>query len=667
MQKQLLAKFNNLLHFAITLIVIGAFVVSPLAPLALAAEGEIVDDPLVVLEAPEAPTEPTVIETPIEVEVALPAEEATPVSDSEPAVTINENLDVPDVEEVIIEEADETDKNLEEVVATTTVEIVVAVDTPVVLEVSESKVDSPIVISGEFGGNTDNGNDTTPPSAPIITASSHGENATSTSATTTISWSPATDDVAVAGYSFLWDNSPNTDPDDLVELDETITIWTEELDQNSWYFHIKAIDTAGNVSATTHYGPVSIELPPVEISNIRITDVTQNSAVIRWTTNRPATSRVIYDTISHPDISTETEPNFGYASSTIEQGLDPNKVTEHAVLVSGLTTNTTYYFRVLSKGSPLAISGEFGGSSSGGGNNNQSTGQGVFTTLPTGNTGNSSGQGNFTTLPTGNTGNTGSQGSFTTLAVNTGGSSGQGSFSTLPTDNPPTGCVTNCGGGGGGGGGSHRRPPTTPELPPSCPVYLLQYIKLGAANDPLEVRKLEVFLNYFEGYNLPVNGIYEQADYDAVQAFQVKYGQDVLNPWGLADNDPTGYVFITTTYAINQIFCSRSTANDFDLRGYYSQIGGGIEIPESLTPATITATSIATTTPALRNQNFLLAAAVGARDFIWVNWCWIFPLILLIIILILATELWQERRKNRSLEESLEATAALSDNDETLL
>ncbi|MFA5022853.1 MAG: fibronectin type III domain-containing protein, partial [Candidatus Paceibacterota bacterium] len=59
-------------------------------------------------------------------------------------------------------------------------------------------------------------------------------------------------------------------------------------------------------------------------------------------------SRVIYDTTSHPDISGQVAPNFGYAAST--QEADLNKVTSHSVNITGLNPGTKYYFRVLSQG-----------------------------------------------------------------------------------------------------------------------------------------------------------------------------------------------------------------------------------------------------------------------------------------------------------------------------
>ncbi|MCK5027084.1 MAG: DUF5011 domain-containing protein, partial [Candidatus Pacebacteria bacterium] len=91
-------------------------------------------------------------------------------------------------------------------------------------------------------------------------------------------------------------------------------------------------------------------------------------------------------------------------------------------------------------------------------------------------------------------------------------------------------------------------------VPKQC-NYLLEYIQLGAANNPVEVEKLEVFLNDFEGENLEVNGIYEQADFDAVLRFQTKYFSDILGPWG--HDAPTGYVYITTKKKINELYCER--------------------------------------------------------------------------------------------------------------
>ena len=85
--------------------------------------------------------------------------------------------------------------------------------------------------------------------------------------------------------------------------------------------------------------------------------------------------------------------------------------------------------------------------------------------------------------------------------------------------------------------------------------YLLEYIKLNADNNSVEVEKLERFLNEFEGENLPVNGIYEQADFNAVSEFQEKYSEEILSPWNYGK--ATGYVYITTKKKINELYSQK--------------------------------------------------------------------------------------------------------------
>jgi parallel beta-helix repeat protein len=63
------------------------------------------------------------------------------------------------------------------------------------------------------------------------------------------------------------------------------------------------------------------------ISNVTVSDVTQNSATISWTTAEPCTSAV------------------GYDSSSVS---NPSMVTSHSVTLSGLSAGTTYHYQVRS-------------------------------------------------------------------------------------------------------------------------------------------------------------------------------------------------------------------------------------------------------------------------------------------------------------------------------
>ncbi len=124
----------------------------------------------------------------------------------------------------------------------------------------------------------------------------------------------------------------------------------------SYHVTVTVADTTGaqaadsvniTVAAVDNGGGGSGSTKPV-ISNIHVTDVTETSAIVRWTTDKSANSRVIYDATSHSSITGASFPNFGYANSSAPQD-DSTKVTDHAVTITGLTANTTYYFRVLSQ------------------------------------------------------------------------------------------------------------------------------------------------------------------------------------------------------------------------------------------------------------------------------------------------------------------------------
>jgi len=77
------------------------------------------------------------------------------------------------------------------------------------------------------------------------------------------------------------------------------------------------------------------------------------SVIVTWLTDFFATSRVIYDTVSHKILG-EGE-NKGYTYSTEE---DSHKVTYHEVEIADLIPGTVYYWRAVSHGSPEAISAE---------------------------------------------------------------------------------------------------------------------------------------------------------------------------------------------------------------------------------------------------------------------------------------------------------------------
>ena len=151
------------------------------------------------------------------------------------------------------------------------------------------------------------------------------------------------------------------------------------------------------------------------------------------------------------------------------------------------------------------------------------------------------------------------------------------------------------GGGGGGGGGNssggcasgflwnpttRKCDPkgqvlgaTTPTVATSTPAMcstplLSSYMRRGMKNDPVQVKKLQQFLNSDPATRLAITGpgspgnetgFFGPLTEAAVNKFQVKYAEDVLEPWnrfGLLNHTPTGYVYKTTLHKINLVYCA---------------------------------------------------------------------------------------------------------------
>ena len=102
--------------------------------------------------------------------------------------------------------------------------------------------------------------DITPPASLGNLQATPTINAITNDNTIYVSWTAAPDTGSgLAGYSFAWDTNPNTDPDNTVDTTRTSTTsWTLPNGPNNW-FHIRAVDIAGNAGPTVHLGPFNID------------------------------------------------------------------------------------------------------------------------------------------------------------------------------------------------------------------------------------------------------------------------------------------------------------------------------------------------------------------------------------------------------------------------
>lgn len=137
-------------------------------------------------------------------------------------------------------------------------------------------------------------------------------------------------------------------------------------------------------------------------------------------------------------------------------------------------------------------------------------------------------------------------------------------FNTQDEDEQPT--PTNSNGRRGGntvGGGSGPSGQVLGASTDACPMMWIEdFMAMGRNNDTMEVYKLQLFLNLF-GFEVELTGVYDQATFDAVSAFQAAYGTEVLNPWAnqfsVVDNSPSGMVYLSTRWKINDLLCPGMT------------------------------------------------------------------------------------------------------------
>ncbi|HMO78495.1 MAG TPA: peptidoglycan-binding domain-containing protein [Candidatus Paceibacterota bacterium] len=90
-----------------------------------------------------------------------------------------------------------------------------------------------------------------------------------------------------------------------------------------------------------------------------------------------------------------------------------------------------------------------------------------------------------------------------------------------------------------------------------CGVLIFDYLRLGQAANNWEVMKLQMFLTG-QGFFTPATGIFDTTTDANVRLFQAKYPAEILAPWGITE--PTGYVYKTTLWKLNNIVCPGSQA-----------------------------------------------------------------------------------------------------------
>ena len=81
----------------------------------------------------------------------------------------------------------------------------------------------------------------------------------------------------VGGYSILWDQNPETVPDTIKDIGLGITTKSPILQDGYSYFHIRAVDKAGNWGEAVHFGPFLVDTQAPFVEEPPVLDVAANT------------------------------------------------------------------------------------------------------------------------------------------------------------------------------------------------------------------------------------------------------------------------------------------------------------------------------------------------------------------------------------------------------
>jgi Concanavalin A-like lectin/glucanases superfamily/Bacterial Ig domain len=141
----------------------------------------------------------------------------------------------------------------------------------------------------------------------------------------------ASDNAGVAGVQFLIDGN-NLGSED-VAAPYSVTFNTGLVANGPHVLSARARDAAGNITTSSNVNINIVASNPPVITAITVTSITLSSAVINWTTNVPANSKVNFGT------------NTSYGLSTLA---DSTLVTSHSQTLNGLAPGTLYHYQITS-------------------------------------------------------------------------------------------------------------------------------------------------------------------------------------------------------------------------------------------------------------------------------------------------------------------------------
>ena len=165
--------------------------------------------------------------------------------------------------------------------------------------------------------------DATAPTNLSVSSSTHpNQNTWYPADDVTLSWS-ATDTSGIAGYSWVWDQTATTTPDQLSEGTATTTSLPDQPD-GEWWLHVRAVNGSGQWATTVHY-------------RVRIDDTAPAAPVVSSSTHPEQSAWYPADDVTLSWSASDTSGIDGYSWV-----LDQTAATTPDTVSEGTATTTSY-------------------------------------------------------------------------------------------------------------------------------------------------------------------------------------------------------------------------------------------------------------------------------------------------------------------------------------
>ncbi len=204
---------------------------------------------------------------------------------------------------------------------------------------------------------------------PRIYSVTHPEGRWTRSTTAILEWIPPVDESGIAGYAVIYNELPAFDPA-VQNIEGPIRKYiVTDLKDGVTYFHIRAIDRAGNYSRTIHY-PLMVSSTPLPMPMVSSpthpegTQINNPSPVLQWTIDEDERVKGFYysiakDAIKEPsDFTTANTVGFNnlpqgryfFSLRPIDKTNMKGRIATYEIVIGNVEKADAEYYEKLAKG-----------------------------------------------------------------------------------------------------------------------------------------------------------------------------------------------------------------------------------------------------------------------------------------------------------------------------